>query len=435
MLPIDREQFEEVIGKVGITNIKTATIRQICSLSQELEKVSGERFVHLELGNPGISAENIGIEAEHKALDTGIANKYPDINGLPVLKKNGAEFIKAFLGVEIPQKCVVPTVGSMQASFTMMLLLKMRDKKKDTMLFINPGFSAQRNQAKLLGIKEASFDIYEFRGEKLEAKLEDILSKGNITGIIYSNPNNPAWTNLTEQELEIIGRMATKYDAIVMEDLAYLGMDFRKDYGQPYCEPFIPTVARYTDNFILMISASKIFSYAGQRIAMICLSKAVYERHYPMCDDFFEMPDFGDCYIYGVLYTASSGTSHSSQYAFAAMLEAAVEGRLAFVDHCREYGRRAERVKKFFLDNGFNIVYSKDGDHPISDGFFFTAGYKDMDSGELQKDLLRYGVASISLPSTGSEQNGVRVCVSVVADDESFGMLDERLKKFDKDHS
>lgn len=130
MLPIDREQFEEVIGKVGITNIKTATIRQICSLSQELEKVSGERFVHLELGNPGISAENIGIEAEHKALDTGIANKYPDINGLPVLKKNGAEFIKAFLGVEIPQKCVVPTVGSMQASFTMMLLLKMRDKRR-----------------------------------------------------------------------------------------------------------------------------------------------------------------------------------------------------------------------------------------------------------------------------------------------------------------
>ncbi len=63
-------------------------------------------------------------------------------------------------------------------------------------------------------------------------------------------------------------------------------------------------------------------------------------------------------------------------------------------------------------DNGFHIVYSIDGDQPISDGFFFTAGYKDMTSGELQYELIRYGVSSISLPSTGSEQNGVRICVS-----------------------
>lgn len=228
------------------------------------------------------------------------------------------------MNIDIPEKGVVPTVGSMQASFTLMLLLAQRIPEKDTMLFMNPGFPAQRNQAKLLGIKEAAFDIYSFRGKALEEKLESMLREGNITGIIYSNPNNPAWTNLTEEELEIIGRLATKYDVIVLEDLAYFGMDFRTDISTPGVEPYVSTVARYTDNYILMLSGSKIFSYAGQRIAVVCMSEAVYDRHYKFLEEFYEMPAFGDAYIYGVLYCSSSGTAHSAQYALAAMMAAAV---------------------------------------------------------------------------------------------------------------
>ena len=211
-------------------------------------------------------------------------------------------------------------------------------------------------------------------------------------------------------------------------------MDFRQYFGQPYCEPYIPTVAKYTDNYILLCSASKIFSYAGQRIAMVCISDAVYNRKYEFFEKFYEMPSFGDAYVFGILYTASSGTAHSAQYAMAAMLEAAVEQKLDFVSSCSEYGRRAKIVKKSFTDNGFHIVYDIDGDRPISDGFFFTAGYRDMDSTTLQKELMRYGVSSISLPSTGSVQNGVRVCVSMISDEPTFKMLEQRLKQFNDDH-
>lgn len=434
MFPIDKKSLDETIKKLEIVDVTTATIRQICSLSDALEEVAGEPFIHLEIGNPGLPANQIGVEAECAALQDGIANKYPAINGIPQLKKAGSRFIKAFLDVDVPAQGIVPTVGSMQGCFTMMLLLKQRMPEKDTMLFINPGFPAQRNQAKVLGLNIASFDIYEYRGKKLEAKLEEMMKVGNITGLIYSNPNNPAWTNLTEEELEIIGRMATKYDVIVLEDLAYLGMDFRSDLGQPFQAPYVPTVAKYTDNYVLMISASKIFSYAGQRIALVCMSDKVYHRHYQYLMDFYEMPSFGDAYIFGVLYVSSSGTAHSAQYALAAMMDAACDGKLNFVKDSREYGRRAGIVKKMLLDNGFHIVYAIDGDRPISDGFFFTAGYKDMTSEELQIELMRYGVSSISLPSTGSEQNGVRVCVSMISDDESFARLNERLKAFNNDH-
>ena len=340
--------FRQAVENVGIIDIETATIRQICSLAAEVESMADEKMVHLEIGNPGLPAETIGVEAEIAALSSGIANKYPPIQGIPELKKAGSAFLKAFLDVDIPARCVIPTVGSMQGCFTIQLLLSQRLKEKDTILFINPGFPANRNQAKLLGIKDEAFDIYRYRGAKLEEKLESILSKGNITALLYSNPNNPAWTNLTEEELEIIGRLATKYDCIVLEDLAYFGMDFRKDVSHPGVPPFGSTVAKYTDNYILLLSGSKIFSYAGQRIALVCMSQAVYDRKYEFCEKFYEMPRFGDSYVYGVLYCSSSGTAHSAQFGLAAMLNAAVEGRLDFVDHCRDYGRRAAAIKPLF---------------------------------------------------------------------------------------
>lgn len=434
MFPISQKTFDDAVKRLMILDLGSATIRQICSLAALIETEAQEKMIHLEIGNPGLPAEEIGVKAEISALEAGVANKYPPIQGIPELKKAGSKFVRAFLDIDIPEKCIIPTVGSMQGSFTLQLLLSQRLKEKDTMLFLNPGFPANISQAKVLGIKTESFDIYNFRGAALEAKLEEYLSKGNITGLLYSNPNNPAWTNLTEQELEIIGRLATKYDCIVLEDLAYFGMDFRKDISHPNQPPFGVTVAKYTDNYILMLSGSKIFSYAGQRIALVCMSEKVFDRQYEFYEKFYEMPALGDAYVFGVLYCASSGTSHSAQHGLAAMLDAASEGTLNFIDHCSEYGRRAEIVKNLFKENGFHIVYNMDGDEEIADGFFFTIGYPGFSGNELQQELMKYGISSISLQSTGSEQAGIRACVSLISNDEDFHRLEKFLRKFNEDH-
>lgn len=434
MFPITPQQLDDAIRACGVGLLTEATIRQMCSVAAQAEGIAGEKMVHLEIGNPGLPASQVGVEAEKAALDAGVANQYPNIGGIPELKKAGERFIKAFLGVDVPAEGIIPTVGSMQGSFTLMLLLRQRDPKKDTMLFLNPGFPAQPTQAYILGLKQASFDIYDYRGAKLEAKLEEMMAGGNITAMVYSSPNNPAWTNLTDEELQIIARVSKKHDVIVMEDLAYMGMDFRHDYSHPGQAPYVPTVARYCDNYILLLSGSKIFSYAGQRIAMVCMSPAVANREFPALTDFYHMPTFLKAYIFGVLYAASSGTSHSAQCALAAMLDAAADGKLDFVGDSREYGRRGERTKKIFTDNGFEIVYAKDGKEPIGDGFFFTAGYPGMDSETVQRELLRHGVSAISLPGTGSRQHGIRVCVSMISDDKAFDDLDRRLKAFNAEH-
>ncbi|MDE7377092.1 MAG: pyridoxal phosphate-dependent aminotransferase [Muribaculaceae bacterium] len=434
MKPIDHSQFEQAKARLSINDLDCATIRQISALANILEQMAGEEYIHLELGNPGLASDPEGVDAQVEALRSGVANKYPNIVGIKPLKDNGSRFVKAFLDVDVPPEGVIPTVGSMQGSFTLMLLLGQRIPGKDTMLFIDPGFPAQHHQAKVLGLKTEAFDIYQYRGAALRDKLEGILAKGHITGIIYSNPNNPAWTNLTDEELRIIGELATKYDAIVLEDLAYLGMDFRHDFSRPGVAPFIPSVAKYTDNCILMLSASKIFSYAGERIAIMCMTRSVYERQYDALRNFYDLPSFGDAYAFGVLYTASSGVCHSAQHAMAKMLGKAADGELDFVSKSREYGRRAGLAKEIFLRHGFHLAYEKDGDEPISDGFFFTLGYGDLPGNKLAEELLRYGISTIPLKSTGSEQPGVRVTVSMLCGDDMFKTLDQRLKAFNDEH-
>ncbi|MRZ53063.1 aminotransferase class I/II-fold pyridoxal phosphate-dependent enzyme, partial [Parabacteroides distasonis] len=220
----------------------------------------------------------------------------------------------------------------------------------------------------------------------------------------------------------------------VIEDLAYFAMDFRKPLGKPFEAPFQATVARYTDNYILQISGSKAFSYAGQRIGVTAISDKLYHRAYPGLTQRYGGGTFGTVYIHRVLYALSSGTSHSAQFALAAMFKAAADGTFDFISEVKEYGRRAEKLKNIFTGYGFQIVYDHDLDEPIADGFYFTIAYPGMTGGELMEELIYYGVSAISLSTTGSNQEGLRACTSFIKPHQ-YALLEERLKLFKENHT
>lgn len=432
-IPFKKEEVNEVMRQMHLTEVAKATIRQTVALSEALEARTGEKFVHLEMGSPGLPANQIGINAQKEALDSHVAQSYPNVAGIAPLKQEASRFIKAFLGIDVNPEGCVPTVGSMMGTFASFILTTHLYPEKDTILFIDPGFSVQPMQANVLGYKKTSFDVYAYRGEKLRDELRRILSAGNIAAMIYSNPNNPSWVCFTEEELGYIGSLATEFDTIVIEDLAYLGMDFRKDLGHPFEPPYQATVARYTQNYLLMLSASKIFSYAGERLAVVAISDGLFNRVYPNLQKTLGMDTPGRAFIYSIIYCLSSGVCHSAQYALAAMYKAACDGKINFVEDTREYARRAARLKEIFLRHGFHIVYDKDLDQPVSDGFFFTIGRKGFSGDELINELIYYGVAAISLRTTGSEQQGIRVCTSTVTND-YYTWLDERLRIFNQNH-
>ena len=383
-----KELVDEIVARLNIADLENATIGEVLLVASALEEKTGIPFIRMDQGSPGLPPNRIGIEAEKAALDSGIVSQYPAAAGVAELKEQASRFVKAFLDLDITPRACIPTTGGVAASF-------------------------------------ASF---------IACKLEEMMGGGDIAAIVYSNPNNPAWICLEESELRIIGEMADRYDAVVMEDMAYFCMDFRQNLGRPFEPPYPPTVARYTDNYILMLSSSKIFSYAGQRMALACVSDTLFDRHYgELARRYGDSGIFGQTFIASILYMITSGCTTSTQFAYAEMLKAACEGRIDFVADTSVYAERAERMKRIFLDNGFHIVYDRDVSRQVGDGFFFTLGYGRMSGGQLLKELLYYGVSCISLGTTGSEQSGIRACTSRMRE-ELYPVLRQRMEWFRKDH-
>ncbi len=431
--PIDFDKVTTAIKELNIPDLSNATIREIVKITNTIEAATHKKFIRMEMGVPGLTPPEIGTQAEIDALKKGVASDYPMLDGIKPLKEEASKFIKTFMNIDVNPAGCVPTVGAMQGGYAAFMLVSNLNPKKDTALFIDPGFSVQKTQFQVMGHKYTNFDVYNFRGSKLRNKLEEIISKGNINSIIYSNPNNPSWICFTEEELKIIGDIANKYDLVIIEDLAYFGMDFRTDLSQPGVAPYQPTVANYTKNYILLISSSKAFSYAGQRLGMLCISDTLFAKEYPNLKQRFGVSKLGYVIIQRLIYALSSGVCHSSQYALAAMFKAANNGKFNFVKEVREYGEKAAIMKRIFTENGFKIVYDKDIDKDLADGFYFTISYPGMEGGELMEKLLYYGISAISLKSCGSEHTeGLRACVSQIKR-KQFSDLENRVKQFNKD--
>jgi len=77
--PINFEVVSRQIRESKIRNIGKASIREIKRLINNIEKETGEKFIRMEMGVPGLAAVQIGVDAEIEALKKGVASIYPEI--------------------------------------------------------------------------------------------------------------------------------------------------------------------------------------------------------------------------------------------------------------------------------------------------------------------------------------------------------------------
>ena len=435
MRVFSEESMAEACRANDVSRPGVAAIMDCSSIAAYLEKQYGVPVIHMELGSPGFLPNRIGVEAEKAALDAGEGARYSPSDGLPVLKKASSRFFKAFLNLDIEPKYHIPTTGSMFGAFGAFIAAAQCVPGRRKILVLEPSFAANKDQMAILDIPWKGVEIAELRGPRFRELLLEAMSDDDYAAIIYSNPNNPSWMCISEEELQVIAHVADETGAIVIEDLAYFCMDMRGvGYGTPYKAPYPPTVARYTDRFMMLLSGSKIFSYAGQRIGILCVGPSLYGEVYPaFARRYGGSGEFGHTLTLNILDKITSGCTASTQWGLAAMMESSCDGRLDFVKDISAYGERAARMKSIFLRNGFNISYESDSIGIIGDGFFFTLSYPGMDSATLVDELLAYGVSTVSLEKMGSNRPGVRVCSSRIREDQ-FELLEQRMASFAADH-
>ena len=427
IFPLDSDFLKNCLNdwEVDLTHV---SIRELNRLVDELSEHFDVEFFRFEFGIPGIPPNKIGPEEEIRILQENprIPSTYPPFDGIPRLKEAASNFVKKFMDIEVPPKSCVPTVGAMHSGFICQSIVGRKQPESNTILYLDPGFPVNKLQTKFLGLQEQSIDLFDYRGDALINKIEEIFSTGEIGGLLWSSPNNPTWVCLKESELEGIGNLLTKYDVIGIEDAAYFGMDYRQDYSKPGVPPFIPTIARYTGNYFLTISSSKIFSYAGQRIAMTVISPELMEKRYKNLRQYFDTERIGHAFVHGGIYPTTAGVPQTPQHALAAFFEAACSGDYNFLEEVKVYSRLAAKIKIIFQKYDFDLVYDKDMDEPISDGFYFTVSRQEMTGAELLFQMLRYGMAGIPLSTTGSTREGIRICVSIIRNSQ-LGEMENRL--------
>ncbi len=428
-IPVSKEILDTIFEETGY-NPNNLSIRETNRLATLISKRGEFDFVRMEMGIPNLPTPDIAKKAEKEAIDRGLQGIYPPFDGIPELKLAGSKFVKAFLNMNVEPEHVIPTCGSLQGGYISQALAGNMHKGKDTILYLDPTFPVTRYQAKFLGLKSEGIELYDNRGKKLLEAIEQKISKGNVGGLLWSSPNNPSWSCLNENELKGIAEICDKNDILAIEDLAYLGMDFRKDYSEPNTEPYIPTVGKFGKNWVTLISASKAFSFPGPRCGLAIISPRLNKQEFTQLEEFCGRKRFGHAFSLGGLYVTTSGTSHTAQFALTEMLNKSTKGEYNFIEVTKAYGERARKVREIFLNYGFKQVYEKDMDETVGDGFYLTMSYPGYDGTNLMLELMKYGISTITLKSTGSNRHeGLRVCISFVNEND-MPVLNDRLKKF-----
>ena len=257
-IPLKKQQLYEIFNETGF-NPENLSIRETNRLATIINDKHNIDFVRMEMGIPNIPTPEIARNAEKEAIDKGLQGFYPPFDGIPELKSAGRNFVKAFLDLDVENKHIIPTCGSLQGGYISQALAGNMHKDRKTILYLDPTFPVTRYQAKFLGLKAIGIDLYDYRGNKLIEEIKKHVDNGEIGGILWSSPNNPSWSCLNDLELRQIAEICDKNDILAIEDLAYIGMDFRKDYSVPFSKPFIPTVGKFGNLRNIMLNAKKRF--------------------------------------------------------------------------------------------------------------------------------------------------------------------------------
>lgn len=432
---ISKAHVDAAKSSLRIERLENATIRQLVMLINELESLSGESFVRMELGVPGLAPASQAIAAEHAALDSPVVAQYPALNGNPGLRNALSAFFSAFMNVTIEPDNCLPTAGSMQASLAAFWLITQIHPKRKKILFLDPGFPTQMQQVKSLGIEFERIDVFDDQPRRVAEKIRPLLETGEFAGLIYSNPSNPVWNCLTEAELSDIAQLCEAFECIALEDLAYFGMDFREDYSKPHQPPYPPSIRHHTDRCILLFSGSKLFNYAGQRTGAMLIPESIMNLTSAGLEARFGHSLFRHALLFGVIQTTTAGLCQSAQAGFEGALRAMLDGQWNPLEEARAYEQRAAKLKALMLANGFEILYGKDNEKPISDGFYFAFGHPAYPEDGLAEALMSFGISATPLTDAGANQKqGLRACVGLMTDEDLL-RIERRLQDFAQAHT
>jgi aspartate/methionine/tyrosine aminotransferase len=231
-------------------------------------EASGRHVIHLELGQPDMTAaENIS-QAGIDAIEEGFT-RYTPSAGIPALRKVIAEDASRRRGIPIEPSQVVVGPGAKPALFFPTLALV---RPGDEVIYPDPGFPTYAAMIEVAGGTPVPVPLQEEEDFSFDLDAFDRLVNDRTRMVVLNSPGNPTGGVMPMAALEHIAEVARQRDLWVLSDEIYA----RLVYDQP--APSIASLPGMAERTVICDGFSKTYAMTGWRLGYGIMPGPLAER-------------------------------------------------------------------------------------------------------------------------------------------------------------
>jgi len=225
----------------------------------------GPGEIYLSGGDPNFATPAHIRDAAIKAIIDGYTH-YPPTQGIPECREAIAKYYSKY-GVDYdPSQVYITSGGGAALYYAIAGFLKPGDE----VLAFDPSYAANFRYPSRLGAKTVPVPLtepgYHLDPEELKKRVTD---RSKL--IMLTNPNNPAGTVYTKEELKAIADIVIDNDLIVIADEFYI--EYVYD-GREHIA--ISSLDGMKERTVAVVGATKCFAFTGWRLAAMIAPKELY---------------------------------------------------------------------------------------------------------------------------------------------------------------
>ncbi|HEX3885452.1 MAG TPA: aminotransferase class I/II-fold pyridoxal phosphate-dependent enzyme [Stellaceae bacterium] len=214
-------------------------------------EATGERVIHLEVGQPGTPAPAAVLEAARAALANNKIG-YTDAEGIAPLRAAIAGHYRAQYGIEVDPAEIAVTTGS-SAAFQLAFLAAF--EPGDRVALAAPGYPAYRNILSALGLETVLIEVGENAHYQPNPAL--LADYPDLAGLIVASPANPTGTMIAADDLARLYAYCGERGIRLVSDEIYHGITY---------EAAAQSARAFGRDAIVVNSFSKYYSMTGWRL-------------------------------------------------------------------------------------------------------------------------------------------------------------------------
>jgi aspartate/methionine/tyrosine aminotransferase len=232
--------------------IRPFLVMDVLERAQAIERGTGVKVIHLEVGEPDFETPPAIIDAAIRALHEGETH-YTHSLGLLELREAIASWYQAQYRVKVSPEQIIVTPGSSPA---ILLALTALLDAGDEVILSDPRYACYANFVHLCDGVAVDVSVDEAEGfQYTAAKVRPRLTPRTKT-IVINSPANPTGTLLPPDEMARIADLGP----LILSDEIYHGLVY---------EERAHSILEYTDQALVLNGFSKLFAMTGWRLGYV----------------------------------------------------------------------------------------------------------------------------------------------------------------------